>query len=91
LGSQSKFKVEALPPAVRAEVDRRLVDCDFHFILDLATELRGRGFDIGEGAMRRYANKLQRERKEERSELARTRLAIALEAARKRRLAKISS
>jgi len=86
LATQSKFKIEALPPAVRAEVDQWLIDRDFHFILELATKLRARGFDIGEGGVRRYAKKLQRERKEERLELARTRMAIELEAARKRRL-----
>lgn len=86
MATQSKFKIEALPPAVRAEVDQWLIDRDFHFILELATKLRARGFDIGEGGVRRYAKKLQRERKEERLELARTRMAIELEAARKRRL-----
>jgi hypothetical protein len=85
LGTQSKYKVEALPPAVRAEIDQWLIERDFHNSHKLAAELRARGFDIGAGGMLRYARKLERERKEERLELARTRMAIELEGARKRR------
>jgi hypothetical protein len=81
LGTQTKFKAELLPPAVREEMDRWLIDREFHNSHKLAAELRARGFDIGNGAMARYAGKLRRERQEERSELARTRLAIELEAA----------
>jgi hypothetical protein len=85
-GYSVEIQSRSVAAAVRAEVDQWLIDRDFHSTLERATKLRARGFDVGEGAVRRYAKKLQRDRKEERLELARTRMAIELEAARKRRL-----
>ena len=42
LATQSKFKVEVLPPAVRAEVDQWPIDRDFHYSYKLAAELLAR-------------------------------------------------
>ncbi|MGD0290102.1 MAG: phage protein Gp27 family protein [Candidatus Binataceae bacterium] len=86
MGTQTKFKVELLPPAVREEIDKGLITRDFHNSHKLAADIRARGFDdVGDRAMLRYARKLQRERKAELLELARTSMAAELEAAHKRR------
>jgi hypothetical protein len=85
LAELTKFKVEGLPPEVRAEIDQWLVDREFHFTAALAAELRERGFlAIGPGAIRRYAKKIKRERAENRFRIARERMAIELEVSRKR-------
>lgn len=53
--------VERLPAAVRAEVDRRLIDSNFSGYEAFAAELRGRGFEkISKTSLHRYGQAMER-------------------------------
>jgi hypothetical protein len=77
--SFAKYKIEALPAAVQAEIDQWLIDRQFRFPHKLAGELKARGFDVGESSVRRYAIQLSNRQRQERIEkfVARTAVTIA--------------
>lgn len=54
-----RSSVYELPPAVRAEVERRLTDAGFGGYQKLATELQARGFSVTKSALHRFGQKLE--------------------------------
>lgn len=54
-----RSSVHSLPPAVRAEVERRLALNGFRGYEELAEELRGQGFIVSKSALHRFGKKLE--------------------------------
>lgn len=53
-------KVALLPPDVRRELDRKLIEGAFSGYADLAEWLRGKGHEIGKSALHDYGSHLER-------------------------------
>lgn len=55
-----RSKIVALPPAVKAWLDKALVEGNFSGYAALEAELKARGYDIGKSSIHRYGTNLER-------------------------------
>ncbi len=55
-----RSKVSALPAAVKAWLDKALVEGNFSGYEALEAELKGRGFDIGKSSLHRYGSEFEK-------------------------------
>lgn len=68
----SRSKIFTLPPELRADLDRRLVDSGFGGYCDLADWLTEQGYQISKSALHQYGSKLEADFERTMGEVQRT-------------------
>ncbi|HUA32109.1 MAG TPA: phage protein Gp27 family protein [Candidatus Binataceae bacterium] len=58
--ASASFRVPHIPKELKAELDRRIRDSDFHSYKDLANWLRRNGYQMREESIRRYKHRFDR-------------------------------